>query len=77
MKREFLTVKRGNTIKIYGTTVNEFGCILWKYRGKIWYNWRYGEYMFKPSWFMSYMTEKLVRVVDCEMEKLRKQHGKV
>ena len=77
MKREFLAVKRGDTIRIYGTTVNRLGDMMWCYRGKIWYDWRYGEYMFTPSWFMAYMTEKLVRVVDCEMEKLRKQHGKV
>ena len=77
MKREFLAVKRGNTIRIYGTAVNRLGDMMWRYRGKIWYDWRCGEYEFTPSWFMICMTEKLVRVIDCEMEKLRKAYGKV
>ena len=78
MKREYLAVWKGNKIKIYGTKCAFlFGDLRWGHVGTIFYDEKFGEYMFELNWLMSYMTEKLVRVVDCEIEKLRKTRGKV
>jgi len=78
MKREYLAVRKGDKIKIYGIKYAVlFGDLRWGHVGTIFYDEKVGEYMFESDWFMSYMTEKLVRVVDCEIEKLRKTHGKV
>jgi len=78
MRREYLVVRKKRKIKIYGIKHNIlFGELSWGHLGTIFYNETIGEYLFDPSWTMRYMSEKLIRVVDCEIERLRKAHGKV
>ena len=77
MKREYVCYKQGKVVKIYGTSNCLLGGVTWRYKGKIFYDKKYGEYMFEPSIFLSDIVEKLVRVIDCEIEKLRKEHGKI
>ena len=72
MKREYVCYKEGKVIKIYGTSNSVLGEVTWRYKGKIVFDKKYGEYIFSPSFFLIGIVEKLVRVVDCEIVKLNK-----
>ena len=71
MNREFIANRKGKIVKIYGSAVDRLGGLNWRYIGKIYFDEKYGEFMFEPSWWLLTVTEKLIRVIDIEINKLK------
>ena len=78
MKREYLAVRKKNKTIIYGVMCAAlFGDLSWAKLGTITFNEKYGEYFFDWSWRLIKLSEKTIRVIDCEIARLNREHGKV
>ena len=73
MKREYLAVRKKNKTTIWGVVCNPFfGDLRWSKIGTIIFKEKYNEYFFDWSWNLNALSEKAIRVIDCEIAKLNK-----
>jgi len=74
MRREYYVSKKKNKVVIYGIGIALLlGSLRWVKIGTITKDETDGTYSFNPSWNMCSLSEKAIRIIDIEMDKLRKQ----
>jgi len=75
MRREYYVSKKKNKVVIYGIGIALLlGSLRWVKIGTITKDETDGTYSFNPSWWnICSLSEKAIRIIDIEMDKLRKQ----